>query len=115
MDDCFDMERKFRVRIMRLVIAFGAGWYFMCPPVAGHDRNKILSDAPISQWYQYAAFDSAAECEKFKQFAPNEMKRRLSQHDGKLDPKVQKDSDTLIEVLQNGLCVATDDPRLKEN
>jgi hypothetical protein len=80
----------------RNAIALAAvGWYLLSPPSSGNFgflgnlQDRVFGPAsprPISQWTQLSAFDTAAKCAAAK-----------------------LQTDTGAEAL----CVATDDPRLK--
>lgn len=80
------------------------GWYLMAPPL--NSDLKVNYHALLSQWVLVASYDRAAECEK-------ERTRRLKQ--AAAEPI--KDSTTaLLEFSEasNSVCIASDDPRLKE-
>ncbi len=80
------------------------GWYLMVPTVtSSHDRPaKINSDKPIAQWTVWQSFDSAELCER----ARADMKFKL-QGKGMLSARD-------LSFLHFSQCIATDDPRLKE-
>src|SRR5271166_2192804 len=95
------------------------GWYLMVPPQPllnkpshlgpsalnpnGQDLPYTIGlpdrDAPISQWHSVGSFDSAAECKA----ALNGSEKRYS-HD-----------EAMMRSLFDAQCIASDDPRLKEN
>lgn len=39
------------------------GWLLMVPPLDKTDSYKVREDAPITEWSQEEAFDSARACE----------------------------------------------------
>ena len=46
---------------MRRPLALALAWYALIPPMAGEVVN---ARAPLAQWEQMRAFDTAEECEK---------------------------------------------------
>ncbi|MDO8433936.1 MAG: hypothetical protein Q7S58_16175 [Candidatus Binatus sp.] len=74
------------------------GWYLMlgAPPAKEGVRNY---DAPMSQWVQVQAYDSAADCEA-------DRTRRWYMCDQQGDKAGAK-------LWFDAKCVTTDDPRLK--
>ena len=70
------------------------GWYLMIP-------SKTHLDVPISERIQYAAYDSAKEC----QDALNRLMERVEAGDKRMT----------IDQLAASACIASDDPRLKRN
>ena len=72
------------------------GWYLVTPPwQKGKNAVEEKLDAPLSKWIQSHAFDSAAECEALREQVI----------------KAQKDAGISVTAER---CVASDDPRLKE-
>ncbi len=78
----------------------GVGWYLMCPPYSPTTGLEI--SAPLSQWEQRASFDSASKCEKYLAGLRRPFKRAGKRQD---EPEAHK----------YAKCIATDDPRLKDN
>jgi hypothetical protein len=75
------------------------GWYATAPPfVRVGNKLTVDGDAPLGQWQAYGSFDRASDCEQAI---------HLFQHSLAPDPNRQ-------EQRKFVLCVATDDPRLKE-
>jgi len=86
-----------------LVIA-SVGWYLMMPfdKSNGYYLNLRM---PISQWQQWGIFDHAVECD----MEATEMR--------KTEVKIYEDKPTnnnrrIMDVVEEGLCIASDDPRL---
>jgi hypothetical protein len=85
------------------------GWYLMLPPIPT-DRLLVNTDAPISKWEQYQAFDSAQECEATNLYIHKEA--RKVRRDRRVHPATLDDA--MAEQYINGECIEADDPRLKE-
>ena len=93
----------------RHVVALAlVGWYLMIPPL--NDDNKPMTNLPLSSWWQHQAFDSAQECEDSK--LPY-----ITKYGGNLkkESKVAAYWNGMIASVAQGLCIASDDPRLKGN
>jgi hypothetical protein len=73
-----------------------AGWYLLIP-----QYGKVL--APLGEWNQAGAFDSAKECEQMLKDVTQRAKER-----GK-----REDPD-LLAVLPYARCIASDDPRSRQ-
>lgn len=71
------------------------GWYLIIPPVRGGAQPD--TQAPISAWTVFRKFDSAAACREWKLKLETQARRA-----GKYGPR------------PDFMCVASDDPRLKE-
>jgi hypothetical protein len=78
------------------------GWYLMFPPSAHGLHGQIETSALLSQWDILESFDSANECEtalsRFKAAEHTETEIGMQ----------------LRKAADRSLCIATDDPRLKE-
>jgi hypothetical protein len=76
------------------------GWYLMLPP---HDREvKRYADesAPLTQWTQLLATDTAKECEDAKM---------------ELHERMKKNDQERAEFELSASCIESTDPRLKPN
>jgi hypothetical protein len=84
------------------------GWYLMMPPI-GADRS-INDDASISQWRITNSYDKASECEENRN-----AYKRMTADQAKAYHLALKESDTELVLMdmKMGVCIATDDPRLK--
>ena len=81
------------------------GWYLMVPP---HPNATTLdSDAPLSKWRVYEAFDTAVTCETAQGSEEQDWK---SKADADPNNAVAK---FLVKSLLASQCIAADDPRLK--
>ena len=95
------------------------GWYLMTPTVIRPDKvthTRVYDNwwAPISAWTINGSYDSAAECEKKKEKLHVTGAQQLQfarEH-------FQDDKDgeflALGDANNRSVCIATDDPRLKE-
>lgn len=83
------------------------GWYLMAPPMG---EKKPDFHAPLSKWTIELAFDSALECDAAMRKWHENAEKALQG-----DPKLQKMSIEEWYASANVVCVATDDPRLKES
>src|SRR5512146_1281687 len=97
-----------------------SGWYLMVPRIETDIRKMkpagsawvFKYDAPIKDWTLNQSFDTAAKCE---------MRRMELWHEGEAVERLHKRPQllTLNEAARiagmKAQCIATDDPRLKEN
>lgn len=98
---------------LRLAAALAiVGWYLMQPPT--DSRGRPDSEAPLSQWKESGAFDSAADCSKERLDTIKVYEKTLA------EARQSKSSKDSVDMIQNGSlafwnaqCVASDDPRLK--
>lgn len=81
--------------------------YLMIPPLA-ENSYKPQTDLPLSQWWQHQAFDSAQECES----AQTALSSRFVEN-AKKEPAQKGYWIGMATSMAQGLCVASDDPRLK--
>jgi hypothetical protein len=79
-----------------------AGWYLLIPPRV-KSTNQIAENAPLSEWDQAVAFDSAKDCTDYRTGAAHHFVNGKS-----------KDEKDLGERLLDSRCIASDDPRLGE-
>jgi hypothetical protein len=70
------------------------GWNLMMPPM---NDGQSDTQAPISAWTVFRRFDSAAACQKWKSKLETRARRA-----GRYGPR------------PDFMCIASDDPRLKE-
>ncbi len=99
------------------------GWYLMMPPIPDHGEP----DPPISQWEIRYSFDSAASCQALLNALKTDVTRSVKRK-FRVSPdyagfmsaiKNAKSTDQINQIqiaIQRigSLCIATDDPRLKE-
>ena len=126
---------KFKRALFRLRHAAAlslAGWYLMVPQPDAIRQPPNLN-APLSQWNQAGAFDTAAACDKERESRRKlalggleEVQREFDalpdsvkaskQPIGKVAPKVAQDDlevSTFAMEIQASRCISSDDPRLK--
>jgi hypothetical protein len=102
------------------------GWYLMILPL-DHSEEHFLVDAPLSQWRMTYALDSANECERWLNDLRNDAKKDENEKlhtwfDAKkagrepTDSQTQEVAKSLSIAVASGqmMCIASDDPRLKE-
>ena len=95
------------------------GWYLIMPP------NK-KDDAPLSEWIASSSYSSEQACQsaqtkyrdesaaKLKQYdSMTDEQRRNLEHNQKTFDQEMADKDRFTAVFQS-VCIASDDPRLKE-
>src|SRR5215467_1688857 len=76
---------------------YAGGWYYVWPPSV----NGIPNDsAPLSEWTQNGAFDTAAACEDHA----SEIYYRIEKQQGV--------NAAVTLVASSAKCIASDDPRL---
>ena len=85
------------------------GWYLMVPPSAFKVADLASKLEPLWQWYQIGSFDSPNACEEG---------RRMMIY--KFMAELQRDSGNAgavhgVDAFYYSECIASDDPRLKEN
>jgi hypothetical protein len=93
------------------------GWYLMMPPINPSTDNERL-DAPVSEWVIDSSYDSAQECQQ----AIHTLQRSLMPPRGASAESVRSQAAkagqharaTDYERAIAAICIATDDPRLKE-
>jgi hypothetical protein len=79
------------------------GWYLMAPPrIPG--RNDFRFNAPISEWQNQGAFDTADECQKI-----------IAETQSQMDTWPEFKEETNRAAVRAMQCISTDDPRLKRN
>jgi hypothetical protein len=107
------------------------GWYLMTPPQATDSQGIALVrpdfHAPLHQWQkskmgepgkQFEAFDSKEACERYRALSIEDAKKKLSDAPPGIGdmPSVTRNVEwTYFLGTLHIQCVASDDPRLKEN
>jgi hypothetical protein len=92
------------------------GWYLMLP-CTGHPLKYYDPTAPLSAWFTVGVFDTANECDAVLREGQEDLQKEnpklfAYRELAKLTAEQRK---TLKESWKDGQCIATDDPRLKEN
>jgi hypothetical protein len=85
------------------------GWYLMVPPPQFHSRMPVDPDAPLSKWTVFSSYDSAAECNRDWLEHSKLAKTKLAANPSDEKARIE------FHQLMSSQCIATDDPRLKEN
>jgi hypothetical protein len=85
------------------------GWYLMFPSAIGEGRFKGYPDLslPLAEWNIYQSFDSAEDCESGKAALENKLLLRVNASNGEARERA-------FLWMKSPVCIATDDPRLKE-
>jgi len=100
------------------------GWYLMVPPVSapsGTEGARLMTEAPVSRWYNHGSFDSAKQCEEAQRSLAVGILKDITdftKHEGCPDDRpLGKCAGTgpMFETygaVYAAQCIATDDPRL---
>jgi len=109
------------ITIMSLIAAVGVlagegakGWYLLEPPV-DETSNRILNQAPLTQWKRVATYDSEAACEYRRNEAveaSREETLRLSKTSPLPKLEIFKGAYRDSGLANSSMCVSADDPRL---
>jgi len=94
---------------IRHAAALALAYWMIVPPQTSRSPLRFDANAPLDEWYIAGIFDSAAECENYKQ----EMNRGwlLALEPRHLDAATIRD---LQQYQAQELCIAADDPSLNE-
>jgi hypothetical protein len=91
-----------------------SGWLLFIPPVYSGGpleipldlpRGTVLRGLPLDRWEYQRSFDTARECEKFKDYAPDGFKRAAEKE---TDPRSKELVLELAEQYSEGRCVSSD-------
>jgi hypothetical protein len=88
------------------------GWYLIAPPPRSSD-GVIDPKAPLSEWQIEGRFDTIEECRAFPDRQIEIMRGFYAEH-----PEISESEhrrDDAARKFPGSQCIATDDPRLKEN
>ena len=99
-------KRKFIETLSGLLLC---GWYLMEPPA----RDILtFSETPIAHWSQIWSGDTAKECQN--QGEKNVQFNQKEENSPRLSPGAKKLATTETVRSMDALCIASDDPRLKQ-
>ena len=84
------------------------GWYLMAPPFT---RDGVNSKALLFEWKQVASFDTTSECAEHAAGMEKFVAGRAEQNK---DPRYRDTLRYAAQAFSQSLCIASDDPRLKE-
>ena len=111
----------FLISVISLIAPFGVlagegakGWYLLEPPV-DETSNRILNQAPLTQWKRVATYDSEAACEYRRNEAveaSREETLRLSKTSPLPKLEIFKGAYRDSGLANSSICVSADDPRL---
>jgi hypothetical protein len=91
------------------------GWYLMTPPLrAGKPMgaDAIGPEAPLRLCQNMGSFDGAADCYQYMQFVTERHDAGKSADGGNLSADLKAEFQA---EDSHAVCVATDDPNLKDN
>ena len=94
---------------LRHAAALALAYLMLLPPQTSKSPLEFNSDAPLNKWSMAGFFGTAAECEAYKLELNSRWLRAL-------EPR-HLDAKTISDIRQyqaQELCIANDDPRLKE-
>ena len=91
-------RRSAKVNLRHSAALALVGWYLMVPP-REEGSSKLSLGVPISNWVHLDSFDSASECRQTAYRAQEQFKQ---------------DPERAVQYAA-WMCIATDDPRLKES
>ncbi len=83
------------------------GWYLMVPPVGDSKWTR-----PLREWRDDRAFDTAEDCEGYRNVMITASTSALEENRGK-NPGVEQVLSSDVEKYSLSRCIAADDPRLK--
>jgi hypothetical protein len=91
------------MNIANVAVSFALlGWYLMVPP---QPLAKYWERPPLSKWENVGSFDTAKECERYK----NDRAFEIGEKGVQGTTETEKQLFTQFTV---GQCIASDDPRL---
>jgi hypothetical protein len=94
-----------------------AGWYLMLPrakPSTLTGKTEVDSTSPLANWSIGQSFDSASACERMRDYAGKQGAAREAKVPVCSSSKGRILVETSAVQAENAVCVAADDPRLKE-
>jgi hypothetical protein len=93
------------------------GWYLMLPPTR-FDSSKVFQlrpRAPLSEWETVSSFDSAKDCETARtNYDLDDLYKQSQKPRYKDDLRPMLTRKDISALMGVAVCIATDDPRLKE-
>ncbi len=96
------MTLRFIHRVAPLALAV---WCLMVPPMTQvSGRPAALTETPLCRWNTSASFGNSKSCIRYQSARIDELERRSD----------QVGREYWLEVFTNSVCIASDDPRLKE-
>ncbi len=102
-------------RVYNIIASALIGWYLMIPPAGQHNGLPWPDNkAPLSHWTIAESFDVAKDCED----AVAKHRKKFEQTYNKLKHKTSDANfwgPFYITTAGEATCIATDDPRLKED
>jgi hypothetical protein len=90
------------------------GWYLMLPPAHPTDLYNPIDPASLKGWQVAKDFDSAIACHAAGEIVAKRAQERLDEDDAAPDHKLSDEQYDDLGRQLAPVCIATDDPRLKE-
>jgi hypothetical protein len=99
------------VKLRRAAALAIVGWYLMLAPRTS-DSPPVTDDvnAPLNKWKTVGSYDTAAECDAGKKDTPATI---YNAEEGMSEQQKKVWTQTIMNLLEASICIATDDPRLK--
>ncbi len=85
-----------------------AAWYLMLPPPLAHMSPPVDFDAPLSEWRLVSVHDSVVGCVQELLASYRLAKTELLANPTDENDRIQ------FNALENSQCIASDNPRLKQ-
>jgi hypothetical protein len=88
-------------KVSRAAALATIGWYLLLPPIT-HD-GAVRAEARLADWLNIGAYESSGDCEAARLRILDDPR-----------PLHDKDHPSLRKQILDSVCIASDDPRLKE-
>lgn len=103
------------MKLGHVVLFVLVGWYLMLPPLAL--SGVCNPDQPVSKWKQHYQYEKLSECEDYVDGLRRHTWIAFQLSDDIITKVPEPDRSGLLREKHCGnfaMCIATDDPRLKE-
>jgi hypothetical protein len=87
------------------------GWYLMVPIQPAEQQLRMSDRPPLSKWFIFASYDSAERCEQERSKLAEDAIGRFGS-EAMVQPRMVEQAHAAQKYA--AVCIATDDPRLKE-
>ena len=115
------------MKLCHIAALVTVSWYLIMPPGSappGTNGARLMTEAPLSQWFQHGSFDTAKECYQTRQTWALSILKQIAdftkQEECSPDKPMRQCPGTKhlfgrYAAVYASQCVASDDPRLKEH